>query len=225
MNFRMKFKVLLSIVLLFLLSLNYSYSQGGKGPAELLKKWTSRNGTTVFDFRLPDTLYISSLEKEIIVFQWKLENDLLLIHNSTMKKDEKIAINHLSVDSLELNVAYPNDEVIYSFKPYIPPTKNLDSDSIVRFLTGKKFILTTAINDVSYEVAFRPELKISLKGYSQEWRISKNEGYVFVILETEFGRIQCFKVIDVSEKYIEFEVDDLYNLYKVVKVRFTICDF
>lgn len=222
MNFRIKFKVLLSIVLLFLLSLNYSYSQGGKGPAVLLKKWSSGNGTTVFDFRLPDTLFISSLEEEVVINQWKIENGMLLIKDATMQKFDKIAINHLSVDSLVLNVAYPNNEVIFSFKPYVPPTKNFDSDSIVRFLTGKKFIVTTAINDVTYEVAFRPELKISLKGYSQEWRISKNEGYVFVILETEVGRVQCFKVVDVSEKYIDFEADDLSDVDKVIKIRFTV---
>lgn len=187
-----------------------------------MKKWSSRNGSDVFDFRLSDTLYISSLDKEIIVYQWKFENDLLLIHNSIMNKDEKIAINHLSVDSLELNVAYPNDEVIFSFKPYVPPIKNFDSDSIVRFLTDKKFIVTTADKNVTNYASFRPEMKISLKGYSQEWRISKNEGYVFVILETEVGRFQCYKIIDISEKYIEFEADDLYDVDKVIKIRFTV---
>lgn len=222
MSFKMKFKVVSSVVLLSILFQNCSYSQRDKGPAELLKKWSSRNGTTVFDFRLPDTLFISSLEEEVVINQWKIENGMLLIKDATMQKFDKIAINHLSVDSLVLNVAYPNDEVIYSFKPYIPPTKNFDSDSIVRFLTGKKFNLSTAVNDVSYEVAFRPELKISLKGYSQEWRISKNEGYVFVILETEVGRVQCFKVIDVSGKYIDFEADDLFDVDKVIKIRFTV---
>lgn len=218
----MKFKVVSSVVLLFLLVINSCFSQGSKDYSELLKKWTSRNGTTVFDFRLPDTLFISSLEEEVVINQWILEDGMLIIKDATMQKFDKIAINHLSADSLVLNVAYPNDEVIFSFKPYVPPTKNFDSDSIVRFLSGKKFILTTAVNDVSYDIAFRPEMKISLKGYSQEWRISKNEGSVFVILETEVGRVQCFKVIDVSEKYIDFDADDLSDVDKVIKIRFTV---
>jgi len=218
----MKFKVVIIVVLLSILSHNSSYSQEINDHAKLLKKWSSRNGTAVFDFRLPDTLFISSLEEEVVINQWKIEDGMLFIKDASMQKFDKIAINHLSVDSLVLNLAYPNDEVIVTFKPYVPPIKKFDSDSIVRFLTGKKFSLTTDVNDVSYEVAFRPEFKISLKGYSQEWRISINEGYVFVILETEVGRVQCFKVIDVSEKYIDFEADDLSDVDKVIKIRFTL---
>lgn len=222
MSFKVKFKIWLSVIILSVLFLNSCFSQGNKEISDLLKKWSSRNGTTVFDFRLPDTLYISSLDTSILRYQWKQDDNLLLIKDSAMKKFEKIAITYISADSLALKMAYPNDEVVFSFKPYIAPIKKFEPDSIIRFLSDKKFKATSDVNDFTYDITFIPGMKILLKGYNQEWRIGKNEEYVYMILETYIGMTQCFKVIDVSEKYIEWEVDDISNVDKVFRIRFTV---
>lgn len=215
-------KAFVKFVVFYLLIIPNCYSQVDKVGNGICKKWSTYNGILVFEFKESGQLEINTIDTSVIKiwkFNDKLINDsLIFIKDSASINFDTLKVYSLSEDSLIIDITVPSGSTIGVFNVFKAPQIKIEAETVSDLIKSKKFKVNNFINKYSYNIEFMDNGQYSVDNKKGNWSVKYFEGFVYLIIEDERGFKGIWKVLNVSDLKIEFEIYHILLGNKTLKI-------